>query len=90
MYNINRFAIEIFSKMVHVENQNNYDCNELDVKLNEDCITVTGVCRNKYCGRYSNEDTQYIYYDELTQECVDYLLSLSDKYETNFLTLYLE
>jgi hypothetical protein len=87
---MDKFAIEIINKMEYQELQNNWDCNELDVTLNEDCITVTSVCRNEYGGRYSNEDTQDIYYDELTQECVDYLLSLSDKYETNFLTLDLK
>jgi hypothetical protein len=87
---MDKFVNEIISLMVQVENQNNYDCNELDVLLHEDCITVTCVCENEYGGRYSNEDTQDIYYDELTQECVDYLLSLSDKYETNFLTLDLK
>lgn len=87
---MDKFVNEIVSLMVQVENQNNYDCNELDVLLHEDCITVTGVCRNEYGGRYSNEDTQDIYYDDLTQECVDYLFSLSDRYETNFLTLDLK
>jgi hypothetical protein len=87
---MNKFAIEIINKMEYIETQNNWNCNELDVTLNEDCITVTGVCRNEYGGRYSNEDTQDIYYNDLSQECVDYLLSLSDKYETNFLTLDLK
>lgn len=87
---MDKFVIEIINKMEYQELQNNWDCNELDVTLNEDCITVTGVCSNEYGGRYSNEDTQDIYYNELTQECIDYLLSLSDKYETNFLTLDLK
>jgi hypothetical protein len=87
---MDKFAIEIINKMEYIETQNNWDCNELDITLNEDCITVTGVCCNEYGGRYSNEDTQDIYYDKLTQECVDYLLSLSDKYETDFLTLDLK
>lgn len=83
------FTLEIFNAMQYMELQNNYEVNELDVTLNENSITVTGVCRNEYGGRYSNEDTQDIDYTELTQECVDYLFSLSDKYETNILTLFI-
>jgi len=87
---MDKFAIEIINKMGYQDLQNNCDCDELDIILNEDCITVSGMCRNEYGGRYSNEDTRDIYYDELTQECVDYLLSLGDKYETIFLTLDLK
>lgn len=86
---MDKYFNEIINKMQYMELQNNYDVNELDVTLNESSITVTGVCRNEYGGRYSNEDTQDIYYDELTKECVDYLFSLSDKYETNILTLFM-
>lgn len=86
---MDKYFNEIINKMWYIESQNNYEVNELDVTLNENSITVTGVCRNEYGGRYSNEDTQDIDYDELTQECVDYLFSLSDKYETNILTLFM-
>lgn len=86
---MNKYFNEIINKMQYIELQNNYEVNELDVTLNESSITVTGVCINEYGGRYSNEDTQDIYYDELTKECVDYLFSLSDKYETNILTLFM-
>jgi hypothetical protein len=47
---MDKFAIEIINKMEYQESQNNLDCNELDVILNEDCITVTRVCRNEYGG----------------------------------------
>lgn len=87
---MDKFAIEIINKMEYQESQNNLDCNELDVILNEDCITVTRVCRNEYGGRYGNGDTQNIYFDALTHECINYLFSLSNKYETDFLTLYLK
>ena len=81
------FALEIFNTMRFHESQNNNEVNELDITLNESSITVSGVCRNEYGGRYSNEDTQDINYDDLSNECVDYLFSLSDKYETDKLTL---
>ena len=81
------FALEIFNKMRFHESQNNNEVNELDITLNESSITVSGVYRHEYGGRYSNEDTQDINYDDLSNECVDYLFSLSDKYETDKLTL---
>ena len=81
------FALEICNTMRFHESQNNNEVNELDITLNASSITVSGVCRNEYGGRYSNEDTQDINYDDLSNECVDYLFSLSDKYETDKLTL---
>ena len=67
----------LYSVIAPKKKRNNWDCNELDVTLNEDCITVTGVCRNEYGGRYSNEDTQDIYYDELTQSETSNVLGIS-------------
>ena len=81
------FTLEIFNKMHYTEPQNRFEVNELDITLNENSITVSGIYRNEYGGRYSNDDTQDINYDDLSNECVDYLFSLSDKYETDKLTL---
>ena len=74
------FTLEIFNKMHYTEPQNRFEVNELDITLNENSITVSGIYRNEYGGRYSNDDTQDINYENLSNECVDYLFSLSDKY----------
>lgn len=81
------FTLEIFNKMHYTEPQNRFEVNELDITLNENSITVSGIYRNEYGGRYSNDDTQDINYENLSNECVDYLFSLSDKYETDKLIL---
>lgn len=56
---------ELLSRIKYIPGSHNYEKNHLDVTLYEDGIEVESFCVNEYGSSWSNEDRQFVSWEEL-------------------------